>query len=354
MIEGAGLEAVGFGPRVAALIDDAVAGRPEADPARVVRAEKGHVRLAIAGDELLLAVAPDIADGGPLVVGDWVAVAPGPDGEPEVAAVVERWSALVRHDPDERRPQVLVANVDVVGLVHGMDRPFRPGRIERFLAAAWESGARPVVIVTKADLADPGDVVAEIEQVALGVEVLVTSTVDRTGIDELAVLLAPSATGVLLGESGAGKSSLVNGLLGEERLDTGEVRKGDYKGRHTTTARELVPLPQGGVLIDTPGVRAFAPWDAADGLRQVFADIDEMAASCRFRDCRHDAEPGCAVLDALDDGSLDPGRLDRFRSLRAEQESWELRQDEAARRAASRQQGRLYRQVKNRPSRGDR
>ncbi|HEX9681933.1 MAG TPA: ribosome small subunit-dependent GTPase A [Acidimicrobiales bacterium] len=333
---------LGWQPRVEALVD---ACRPDhleaADVVvgRVVRADKGHARIGTAAGELLVTVTPDMTPAGPPVVGDWVVVADDPDAEggSTIAGVADRWSQLQRHDPEGiHRSQVLVANVDVVALVHGMDRPLSPGRIERMLSAVWEAGAEPLIIVTKTDLSSDGDIGAVVHvlaEVALGVDVVVTSAVDGSGVADVAAHVTPDRTLLLLGESGGGKSSLLNVLVGADAMAVGEVREGDSKGRHTTTHRQLVPLPAGGVLVDTPGVRAFALWDAADGIGATFAEIAAAAESCRFRDCNHDAEPGCAVKAAVASGEIDADRFDRYLALRAEQDTFELRADEVARRA---------------------
>jgi len=217
--------------------------------------------------------------------------------------------------------QPLSANVDVVFLAHGFDRPFRPGKLERFLVLAWNAGATPVVVLTKSDVADGNQVdelTAVVNAVAPGVEVVVTSSEGGTGLDRVRALLSPNRSGTLLGESGAGKSTLVNALLGEELQDTQPVRSGDAKGRHTTITRDLLVLPNGGILIDTPGIRAVGLWDAQDALEQVFSDVIERSYACRFNDCSHTSEPGCAVRQAVEDGELDPRRLERYRLMSEE------------------------------------
>jgi len=256
------------------------------------------------------------------VTGDWVVLYLDDDGDWRIDAVLPRRTALVRRDPGEREEQQpLSANVDVVLLVHGFDRPFRAGKLERFLVLAWNAGATPVVILTKADLAtssDTNELVAIVEAVAPGVEVVVSSIETSQGLDRVRALLAPNRSGTLLGESGAGKSSLVNALLDDEVQETKPVRSGDSKGRHTTITRDLLALPGGGLLIDTPGVRAVGLWDAEDALNQVFSDITEAAANCRFNDCAHGVEPGCAVAAAVESGAIDSLRLPRYRAMAEE------------------------------------
>jgi ribosome biogenesis GTPase len=245
--------------------------------------------------------------------GDWVRLRFTEDGSgapPTVDEVLPRWSALARED------QVMAANVDVVLVVASLDTPINLNRIERQLVLAWDSGAKPVVILTKADThADPKEVVVAVEARAGGVDVVLTSSTLDSGVDEVAAHLRPNRTAVLLGPSGAGKSTLANRLLEAEVLATGRVREGDHKGRHTTTSRDLVIVPAGGVLIDTPGVRSLTLAGAEEGLAAAFADVGDLAEDCRFRDCRHDGEPGCAVTAAVDAGLLDGARVANFRKI---------------------------------------
>lgn len=256
------------------------------------------------------------------VTGDWVVVSET-DGVWAIDAILPRRTELVRRDPGEREEQQpLSANIDVVFLVHGFDRPFRAGKLERFLVLAWNAGATPVVVLTKADLsngvADQNDLVGIVGAVAPGVEVVVTSIETRVGLDRVHEILQPHRSGTLLGESGAGKSSLVNALMQTDVQDTQPVRSGDAKGRHTTITRDMLRIPSGGVLIDTPGIRAVGLWDAEDALQRVFTDITETADDCRFNDCAHRAEPGCAVTVAVEAEKIDPRRLDRYREMAAE------------------------------------
>lgn len=266
------------------------------------------------------------------VTGDWV-ISVQKEGHDEhewaIESILDRRTELVRKDPGERETQQpLSANVDFVFLVHGFDRPFRAGKLERFLVLAWNANATPVVVLTKEDLgnaAERTELIALIEAVAPGVEVVVSSVVSRTGIDRVAQLLQPNLTGTMLGESGAGKSSLVNALLGVEVQDTAEVRKGDAKGRHTTITRDLLVLDSGGVLIDTPGIRAVGLWDAQDALERVFSDITGAAMECKFGDCAHGGEPQCAVKSAVEAGEIDIRRLERFKIMTEELEESEQR-----------------------------
>ena len=285
------------------------------------------------------------------VTGDWVTVIKD-DENWLIESVLDRRTELVRRDPGERETQQpLSANVDVVFLVHGFDRPFRSGKLERFLVLAWNSGATPVVVLTKSDLATPEqleELPAVVAAVSPGVEVVVSSIESREGLARIEELLSPHKTGTMLGESGAGKSSLVNALLNSDVQETAEVRRSDAKGRHTTITRDLLVLDSGGILIDTPGIRAVGLWDAQDALERVFSDILETAADCKFRDCAHEGEPACAVRDAVDDGRIDFRRLERFRAMAAELEESEQRVIERKRSSRSGRSGRTGRGGKRR------
>lgn len=251
--------------------------------------------------------------------GDWVLVGADPDLGLFVEQVLPRTNTVSRRDPSEEVvEQVLVANVDLVLIVHGLDRPLPPGRLERYLVLAWDSGAEVAVVLTKAgrepDAAE--EVAAVVRAVAPGVDVLPVEVGEIDGgIAGVEALLRPGLTVVLLGESGAGKSTLVNTLVGEEILATGVVRSGDRKGRHTTVSRELVLCPTGGLLVDTPGLRSVGVWDAEEALNRVFGDLEELSTRCRFSDCVHGTEPDCAVLA---DDRVTKRRLDRYLALRRE------------------------------------
>jgi ribosome biogenesis GTPase len=266
-------------------------------------------------------------------VGDWtVAVQPTPNDQTTIAALLPRKSAFSRKVAGEvSDEQVLAANVDIAFLVNGLDGNHSLRRIERYLASAWDSGATPVVVLNKADLCDDIDTaLAEVEGVALGADILAVSAARRSGIDDLAAYLKPGMTGVLLGSSGVGKSTIVNALIGHERQAVTDVREADSKGRHTTVSRELIVLPDGGLLIDTPGLRELQLWIGEDSLQQSFSDIEQLASNCRFRDCTHRLEPGCAVREALTDGSLDSKRFDSYLKLQRELRYLERRQDARA------------------------
>lgn len=269
-------------------------------------------------------------------VGDWVAVQPRDDGRAgSIRGLLPRrtkFSRMAAHDPGSEvtEEQVLATNVDVVFVVMSLNEDISLRRLERYLTLGWESGAQPVVLLTKADLhPHPETVAVEVETVGPGVPVLVVSVRTGAGLDEMPRHLRPGTTAVFLGSSGVGKSTLVNTLAGEELFATQEIRR-DGKGRHTTTRRELVVLPGGGIVIDTPGMRELQLWRADEGLDEAFSDIHELAAQCRFSDCAHEAEPGCAVQAALADGSLDADRWESFRKLERELEALERRLDKRA------------------------
>ena len=256
------------------------------------------------------------------VVGDWVALDSRGQGAPEIQAVLPRrtkFSRRAAHDPgaDVAREQVVAANVDVVFVVTSLADDVNLRVLERYLTLVWESGARPVILLTKADLAsDPDSAVRDLD--GLGdVAVLAVSTRTGLGLDAVRGYLGPGVTGALLGPSGVGKSTLVNALVADDLLATGEVAR-DGSGRHTTTRRELILIPGGGLVVDNPGMRELHLWLADEGLEDAFEDIGELAAHCRFSDCRHEGEPGCAVAEAIAAGTLNPERLASYRELQRE------------------------------------
>lgn len=266
-------------------------------------------------------------------MGDWVALQP-PRGADRglIEAVLPRTSVFSRKVAGrEREEQIVAANIDIVFLVAGLDGEFNARRLERYLAMAWESGAMPMVVLSKADASrDLAQAVRDAEQVAVGVSVLPTSVKTGEGIEALRARLAAHKTGALLGSSGVGKSTLINALVGFDRQATQEVRVRDKKGRHTTTWRELVRLPGGGLLIDTPGMREIQLLDADLGVQDTFADVESLAAECEFRDCTHGPEPGCAVKRAVAAGTVSADRLASYHKLRAELAFMDRRGDKRA------------------------
>ena len=251
---------------------------------------------------------------------------------------------------DEVEEQVLAANVDVVFLVSSLNEEFNVRRLERYLTTAYASGSRPVVVLTKSDIAeDAAEYIAEAESVATGVPVHAVSNVTGEGIEEVRAHLSAGITAVLLGSSGVGKSTLVNSLIGEDRQAVKEIRA-DGRGRHTTTYRELIVLSEGGVIIDTPGIRELQLWDVEDGLEQTFEDIAALAGSCRFGDCSHDSEPGCAVKGAIEGGTLPKERFESYEKLQGELARLERKQDKRAA-AEESKKGRPVHRARNRSER---
>ena len=284
-------------------------------------------------------------------VGDWVAIeAPPGGGTAIIHAVLPRKSRISRRQPGEKTDeQVLAANIDVAFLVSALDgsRNFHLPTIERYAVMAWESGAEPVVLLNKCDLCAEADArVVEVEAIAPGVPVLAVSALDGRGLDAVRAHLVAGKTAVFLGRSGVGKSMLINRLFGSELLPIGDVRASDLEGRHTTTWREMILLPTGGVVIDTPGMRELQAWDAASGIAEGFDEIEELALGCRFGDCRHLTEPGCAVKAAVDAGTLDAERLARFQNLQKEAEHLARKQDEKLRLVEKARQRSFGRMVK--------
>jgi ribosome biogenesis GTPase / thiamine phosphate phosphatase len=279
--------------------------------------ETGEVRASLPGK--LLHEGVDVA------VGDWVGL-----GDGLIREVLPRRSAIVRNAAGMTTTgQTLAANVDIAFVVSSLGPDLEPRRLERYLVTIWESGAAPEIVLTKADrLEDPWELVAEVEAVALGVPIHVVSAVTGQGCDALRARIQPGATAVLLGSSGVGKSTLVNRWLGEYVMATKETREDDDEGRHTTTVRQLLVLPGGGLVLDSPGIRELQLWDVGTGaLDATFSDVEELAAECRFGDCSHQHEPGCAVLGAVESGALAPERLDSWRKLQRELRAMAMRHD---------------------------
>ncbi len=315
----------------------AAAGPEAGRPARVSCAWRNACGLIAAAGEL----SAELAGGGrawpPLarpVAGDWVTLPPMPAGQPPaIGQVLPRRSALLRAAAgEETRVQVLAANVDVAFLVCGLDRDYNLRRLERYLVLVHEARIAPVIVLNKADLhPQPDRYVQETEALAGGVPVLAISAREGVGLDRLAEHLPPGNTGVLLGSSGAGKSTLINALLGQPLQAVGAVRAKDGRGRHTTSVRQLRLLPGGGLLIDSPGLRELRLWGERDGLALTFAEIDELARDCRFKDCAHQGEPGCAVQRAVAEGLIPPERFEHYLRLQRELRHQLGRRDFAAR-----------------------
>ncbi len=287
-------------------------------------------------------------------VGDWLALEPlaeqpRSDHPRQMALreVLPRSGAFIRQRLSDGQPQVLASNVDVAFLVAGLDYDLNLRRLERYLVLALDGGVTPVVVLNKADIAiDLGRAVTEVHSVAAGTRVVVTSAVDGAGLDEMRAFLGPGQTACLLGSSGVGKSTITNSLLGEARQTVKALREDDSKGRHTTTHRELFALPGGGLLIDTPGLRTVGVLGESGAVEATFDEIGTLARACRFNDCQHDREPGCAVQAAIETGALAADRLASHHKLEAERRSAEVRADDRARREAERRLDKFYKRHK--------
>lgn len=307
------------------------------EPARVGIEHNHLLRVYTASAEVLATVSGKlrhIADGPADLpaVGDWVGVCPSPEGPAQIRALLPRRTCFSRKaSGDATQRQVVASNIDTVFLVSGLDRDFNPRRIERYIVAASDSGAKPVIVLNKGDLVEDIDAaVLTLREMAADVPIHVTSCEDGRGIDALEQYLADGQTIALLGSSGVGKSTLINRLLGYDRQRTRTVRQRDSHGRHTTVHRELLLHPRGGVIIDTPGMRELRLWDTRGGLETAFDEIEALVDDCRFRDCQHRTEPGCAVQQAVKHGHISAGRLAHYHQLRGEQTQLGERRDELA------------------------
>jgi ribosome biogenesis GTPase len=295
-------------------------------PARVVEELKGFQRVRSEQGEYLAQVGGKIhyqAEGREHfpAVGDWVGIAPRPEeGRARIACILPRQTKLSRKVAGrERSEQIVATNLDVVFVVSSLNREFNARRIERYLSLVWDSGARPVVLLNKADLCAEAEArVAEVENIARGASVHLLSARKETGLDAVQGYVKVGRTTAFVGSSGVGKSTIINALSGGKALRVQPVHEADDRGRHTTTSRQMIFLPQGGIVIDTPGMRELALWDNQEGVAQVFEDIELLALDCKYRNCGHDSEPGCAVGAAIHKGTLEPGRLENYRKLQAE------------------------------------
>lgn len=313
-------------------------------PGRVIVQQRGRWTLATdqgeLGAELAGRFAREAAEGGYPVAGDWVAARPDPaSGTAIIHDVLPRRSAFIRRAAGPTGgEQVVAANADVAFLTNSLGEGVNRRRLERYLASAWQSGVAPVIVLTKADLcADVAAAVDEAEALSFGVPAHAVCALSGHGLEDLDRYLEPGQTAVLLGSSGDGKSTLVNALAGSDRMATQSIRKSDGRGRHTTSHRELILLPGGALLLDTPGMRELGLWDADQGLANAFDDVESVVSNCRFRDCGHTNEPGCAVRASLESGDLDPARWKSYRKLQRELDHLESRDDPALRAARRRQ-----------------
>ncbi len=316
--------------------------RAGSQPGRIVRYDRAMPLVATPRGVVHLPARRTV---GPLTVGDWVVV----DRDEVIGGLLERSSLLRRRDP-EAGEQLLAANVDIVAMVFGADRPLKAGRLYRTRTQIWDAGATPLVVVTKTDLLERADALLDqVRDIDPLLDVVAVSAVNGEGLETLR-RLTDGRTLVFVGESGAGKSTLVNALVGGDVATVSTVRAGDHRGRHTTTSRELHLLPSGGVLIDTPGLREVGLWTDESAVDGTFPEIDEFAENCRFRDCSHGPEPGCAVRAAVADGRMTTERFVAWESLRREAAAAALRADEQARRASDRRFGRAIKNaVRHKP-----
>lgn len=351
-------EALGWSEAWAASLAEAATALPGAVAARITQEHRGAYRAIAAGRECTAEVTgayrhhhtrPDDFP----AVGDWVAAEPVPgEAKLRIHALLPRRTVFRRTAPGGgSETQVVAANVDTVFLVSGLDHDFNPRRIERYLTLAYESGARPVIVLNKADLEDTLiERLQTVERVAMGVPVFAVSALEGAGLPPLQAYLGPGQTVACLGSSGAGKSTLINALTGGARMATGSVRDDDSRGRHTTTHRELIPLALGGCLIDTPGMRELQLTGGAESLESAFPEIDALASACRFPDCRHESETGCAVIAALDEGSLEERRLAAWRKLQRELDYAQRRQQDSFKqdeRKRFKDMGKLHKRLQN-------
>ncbi len=304
----------------------------QGEPARVIRHDTKVLTVQTGQRVLRIPVENASSDA---VVGDWITVHDG-----RLVSMAPRSSLLTRPNVRGTGDQVLAANVDVVFAVCGLDRPLPPGRVDRLASLAWDAGAAPILVLSKTDLADDlASTRREMETLHPTLDIIEVSATTGEGIGEMRDATA-GKTAVLIGESGAGKSSIVNAMLGTEAAETGEVREGDMKGRHTTTSRQIHIVPTGGCIVDSPGIRQIGAIGNPAAVDALFDDITDLAQDCRFTDCSHTSEPGCAILAAVESGAVDPLRYQRWRDLVVESEETQQRAEEREKRSTARAQSR--------------
>lgn len=324
-------------------------------PARVTAESKGFYCVRTAEEEYLAGIAGKIryeAEGRRdlPVVGDWVGIAQYPQGRARIECILPRRTSLSRKAAGRGlSEQVIASNLDTVFVVSALNRDFNLRRIERYLALVWDSGAHPVLLLNKADLcADTAGCIGAVEKIAFGAPVHALSALTGTGLNNLRACLVREQTAAFVGSSGAGKSTIINALVGNHSLPVQAVRGGDDRGRHTTTSRQMIFLPGGGLVIDTPGMRELGLWDNQAGVARAFDDIATLAQDCRFRDCSHHGEPGCAVEAAIGNGELEPERLTSHHKLQAELRFQERRVDPRAARQEKDRWKRIHRSMRAR------
>ena len=326
------------------------------EPARVVSHSRGIYRLRDGGGEMLAWLGGGFRGSEHPVTGDWVVFDPARGA---VAAALPRRSKISRKKAGRAvEEQVLAANVDVLFVVTALDGDFNPRRLERYLVMGLEGGAKPVIVLNKSDVCDdPLPVIRAADRIAVAagdaeIPVLLVSALENRAVEQLACWMKPGQTAALVGSSGVGKSTIVNRLLGAERQAVRPVRDHDHRGQHATTTRELFLLEAGWLLIDTPGLRELEPWTGPESLDAVFGDIESLAAGCRFRDCRHAGEPGCAVARAVEEGSLESGRLASYHKLQAELAHLQRMQDVHLAADYKREVRRMHRRMRDMPVKG--